>query len=40
VVSLFWPVFDLLTAGSAFALGVTDRPIDVVTHPFSETLAN
>jgi len=31
VVLLFWPVFDLLTAGAAFALGVTDRPIDVGT---------
>ncbi|WP_380676539.1 CPBP family intramembrane glutamic endopeptidase [Salinigranum sp. GCM10025319] len=29
VVLLFWPVFDLLTAGAALALGVTDRPIDV-----------
>jgi membrane protease YdiL (CAAX protease family) len=29
VVLLFWPVFDLLTAGAAFAFGVTDRPIDV-----------
>ena len=29
VVFLFWPVFDLLTAGAAFAFGVTDRPIDV-----------
>jgi membrane protease YdiL (CAAX protease family) len=29
VVLLFWPVFDLPTAGAAFALGVTDRPIDV-----------
>ena len=29
VVLLFWPVFDLLTAGAALTLGVTDRPIDV-----------
>jgi membrane protease YdiL (CAAX protease family) len=29
VVLLFWPVFDLLTAGAALALGVTNRPIDV-----------
>ncbi len=29
VVLLFFPVFDLLTAGAALALGVTDRPIDV-----------
>jgi membrane protease YdiL (CAAX protease family) len=27
IVLLFWPVFDLLTAGAALALGVTDRPI-------------
>ncbi|MDX1748512.1 MAG: CPBP family intramembrane glutamic endopeptidase [Halobacteriales archaeon] len=29
VVLLFWPLFDLLTAGAALALGVSDRPIDV-----------
>jgi membrane protease YdiL (CAAX protease family) len=29
VVLLFFPVFDLLTAGAALAFGVTDRPIDV-----------
>ena len=29
VVLLFWLAFDLLTAGAALALGVTDRPIDV-----------
>ncbi|MFC6942875.1 hypothetical protein ACFQE8_23445 [Salinirubellus sp. GCM10025818] len=30
VVLLFWPAFNLLTAGAAIALGVTDRPISVV----------
>ena len=29
VVLLFWPVFDLLTAGAALAFGVTDSPIDI-----------
>lgn len=37
IIFLFWPVFDLLMAGAAFALGITDRPLsivwDVVTSP-------
>lgn len=27
---LFWPAFDLLVAGAALLLGVSDRPLDVV----------
>ncbi|WP_191965842.1 MULTISPECIES: CPBP family intramembrane glutamic endopeptidase [Haloferax] len=38
---LFWPAFNLLVAGAALALGVSDRPLDIVwgvlTDP--ETLA-
>ena len=30
VVLVFWPAFNLVTAGAAIALGVTDRPISVV----------
>jgi len=41
VVFLFWPVFDLLLAGAAVVLGVSDRPLnivwDVITRP--QTLA-
>ena len=37
VILLFWPAFDLLMAGGALVLGVTDRPLgivwDVVTKP-------
>jgi len=27
---LFWPAFDLLMAGAAFLLGITDRPLGIV----------
>lgn len=30
IVLAFWPTFNLLMAGAALALGVTDRPLDVV----------
>ncbi|MGD8698205.1 MAG: CPBP family intramembrane metalloprotease [Gemmatimonadales bacterium] len=30
VILVFWPAFDLLMAGAALALGVTDRPLDIV----------
>jgi membrane protease YdiL (CAAX protease family) len=30
IILVFWPAFDLLMAGAAVALGVTDRPLDVV----------
>jgi membrane protease YdiL (CAAX protease family) len=30
VILVFWPLFNLVTAGAALALGVTDRPISVV----------
>ncbi|ELZ88316.1 CPBP family intramembrane glutamic endopeptidase [Haloferax sulfurifontis] len=30
VILVFWPLFNLVTAGAAIALGVTDRPISVV----------
>lgn len=30
IILLFWPVFDLLMSGAALALGVTDRPVNVV----------
>lgn len=37
VIVLFWPLFDLVMAGAARALGLTDRPLsiawDVVTDP-------
>jgi membrane protease YdiL (CAAX protease family) len=37
IVFFFWPAFDLLMAGAALALGVSDRPLglawDVVTTP-------
>jgi membrane protease YdiL (CAAX protease family) len=36
VVLLFWLAFDLLTAGAALALGVTDRPIDVRAEVLSD----
>jgi hypothetical protein len=30
VILLFWPAFDLLMAGGALVLGVTDRPLGIV----------
>jgi len=30
VILLFWPAFDLLMAGAALVLGVTDRPLGIV----------
>lgn len=37
IILLFWPAFDLLVAGAAYALGITDRPLtiawDVITTP-------
>jgi membrane protease YdiL (CAAX protease family) len=29
VILIFWPAFNLLMAGAALALGVTDRPLDI-----------
>jgi membrane protease YdiL (CAAX protease family) len=30
VILVFWPLFNLITAGGAIVLGITDRPIGVV----------
>jgi membrane protease YdiL (CAAX protease family) len=30
IILVFWPAFDLLMAGAAVALGVTDRPLEIV----------
>lgn len=30
IILVFWPAFDLLMAGAALLLGITDRPVDIV----------
>lgn len=36
IIIVFWPLFDILMAGAAVALGISPRPIDVVWTVFSD----
>jgi uncharacterized protein len=39
IILVFWLVFDLVMAGTAVILGVTDHPLDIAWHLFTEPRA-